>query len=194
MSLKSNDSSMRGILPQRRTETLHAGRESIPGARYFVTFATIKREPWLQSTFAIKAMLTALLAWHDENDGLLLAGCVMPDHVHMLFRLGPQLNVGRCVARWKSQVRRACGYTGGWQRDFWEHRIRPDEEFEAYGLYLFLNPYRAGLINADQSWSGWICPEPAQFRFSNALHEGGIPPKEWLDWPEERFENLKVGG
>jgi putative transposase len=177
----------------RQTGRLHHGRVSDAGAVYFVTFVTADRRPWLATEHACGASLEVLRTWHFEGDGTVLAATVMPDHIHVLFQLGKRLPVGRCVSRWKAQTRRACGYLGAWQRDFWEHQVRPDDPWEDYGLYLFLNPYRAGLIPRSAAWPGWWIPEPRYFRFMALLGSKGEPPEEWIKWPEARFAGLAVG-
>ena len=118
---------------------------------------------------------------------------VMPDHVHVLCIPGKKLTIGRCISRWKNQTTRASGYAGKWQRDFWEHRIRSSETIEDYGLYMLLNPYRAGLVAAGCSWLGWWLPDSKLFHFSAALDASGSPPREWLEYPSERFEDLALG-
>jgi REP element-mobilizing transposase RayT len=140
-----------------------------------------------------EAVLETLRTWHDEKDGRIIAATIMPDHIHVLFELGVRLTVGRCVARWKADVRRKTSYAEGWQRDFWEHRVRNDEQWEDYGLYMFLNPYRASLIRRDESWPWWWAPEPKHFSFTQMLDSRGAPPTEWMDWPEDRWAGLKVG-
>ncbi len=154
---------------------------------------TQDRTPWLRDPKSATAVLTALRAWHAERDGSILAATVMPDHAHVLFELGRRLTVGQCVARWKSAVRRAVNFTAEWQRDLWERRLRPAEPAEDYALYIFMNPYRARLVPASETWSsGWL-PDPELFRFTGALDSDGTPPSEWLDWPENRFSHLTTG-
>ena len=180
-------------LPVRQTQRLHRGRLSARGAAYFVTFVTKDREPWLDTQTARESVLTVWREWHLEGDGVVLAVVVMPDHVHVLFRIGAKLTIGRCVSRWKSQALKATGYLGKWQRDFWEHRIRSGDSIEDYGLYMFLNPYRAGLISSGSSWPGWWLPNAAAFKFASALDHDGGPPMEWLNFSAERFERLALG-
>jgi REP element-mobilizing transposase RayT len=179
--------------PDRLTDRLHAGRISASGARYFVTFVTADRKPWLKTAASAQAALETLRFWHEENDGRILAVTVMPDHLHVLFELGTRLTLGRCLARWKASTRHKIDYAEDWQRDFWEHRVREDERWEDYGLYIFLNPYRAGLISRGEAWPWWWVPEPKVFSFMQALDSRGAPPSEWIDWPEDRFAGLKVG-
>ena len=117
----------------------------------------------------------------------------MLDHVHVLFSPGDLLSVGQCVARWKAEVSRKVFRRDEWQRDFWDHRIRPDEKEEGYAFYMFLNPYRAGLIEPRQTWPGWWAPDPKRFSFLAALDAQGVPPKEWMNWPAEKFAGLATG-
>lgn len=178
---------------RRATQLLYVGRVSAAGAIYFVTFVTERRIPWLAAPESCAAMLEALRAWHREGDGSVLAATVMPDHVHVLFTLGTRLDVGRCVSRWKAEGRRLAGYAGAWQRDFWEHRLRSPEQEEEYALYIYLNPYRAGVVAKTAAWPGWWAPEPKRFRFFGILGAGGEPPGEWISWPDERFAALNTG-
>jgi REP element-mobilizing transposase RayT len=152
----------------------------LPAVRYFATFVTHERKPWLLPAVAGMTCpsLDALRAWHGEGDGAVLAATIMPDHVHVLFHLGTRLTVGQCMGRWKSVARKIAGYEGGWQRDFWEHRLRADESAEDYALYIFLNPYRAGLLPIaglgggcgrlmDRSTRSRACLDPREHRRPN---------------------------
>ena len=154
---------------------------------------TAHRQPWLKQPAGARAVLSALQSWHVAGDGRIYAATVMPDHVHVLFELGQTLPLGRCVARWKAESRRQIAYAGAWQRDFWEHLVRPDESWEDYGLYLFLNPYRAGLLRAGGAWPWWWAPEPSLFRFAGSLDASGAPPAAWLDDYDARLSNLATG-
>lgn len=179
--------------PRRRTDELHKGRHPVPGARYFVTFVTQARVPWLRDASCAEAILAALRSWHDERDGVILCATVMPDHVHVLFELGQKLTTGQCVGRWKSEARRAIRYRHDWLRDFYEHHLRVEEAAEDYALDVFLNPYRARLVAAEQVWPYWWTPDMGRFRFSTQLNVDGTPPREWIDWPEDRFDHVAAG-
>jgi hypothetical protein len=100
--------------------------------------------------------------------------------------------LARPLRFYKADVRRHIAYAEAFQRDFGEHRLRPNEEAEEYALYAFLNPFRARLVQWDEQWPGWFSPEPNRFRFLN-LFQNGMPPREWADWPEDRFGTLQVG-
>jgi len=180
-------------LPVRQTDNLHKGRLSIAGAQYFITLVARHRKPWLTDLRAREATLAVLRSWHAEDQGRVLAATVMPDHVHVLFELGDPLTVGQTIARWKAETRKGIEYAEDFQRDFWEHMLLKAEDIEDYALYVFLNPYRAGLLSAGHSWSGWLAPVPGLFRFTAALDGKGAPPREWIEWPDERFAGLAHG-
>lgn len=182
-----------GPLLVRQTGQLHTRRSSEPEARYFVTLVTRGREPWLGVKSHAEATLGVMQDWHREGDGLLLAATIMPDHAHVLFELGRRLTVGQCVGRWKTEARKATGYTEEWQRDFWEHRLRAEEDAEEYALYTFLNPYRARLVGAGETWPWWWAPEMRRFKFAELLGSKAVPPQEWIDWPDERFAGVSAG-
>ncbi len=122
----------------------------------------------------------ALLSVNRDTDVKLLASCVMPDHVHVLFTLGDRLPLGRVLAKVKSLARANGRAEWRWLDDAFERRLRPDEDTEDYGFYVFMNPYQAGLIPPNAPWPGWICPDVKAFRFCAKLRPGGLPQPEWL--------------
>ncbi len=179
--------------PIRQTGDLHKGRVSLAGANYFITMVTKGRRPWLASPDACRATLAVVQDWHAQKQGSVLAMTTMPDHIHVLFTLGVKSTVGQTIGRWKSAMRKETGYAEDFQRDFWEHMLRPGESVEDYALYVFLNAYRAGLVPYDRIWPGWWAPVPELFGFTSMLAPNGTPPLEWLDWPDERFAGLAHG-
>ena len=80
---------------------------------------------------------------------------LMPDHLHLV--VTPHLGRGitELVRSWKRHLARA--YRVPFQRNFFEHRIRSHENFQAHCLYVWLNPVRAGLVNRPEDWP-WVYP------------------------------------
>jgi putative transposase len=139
-------------LPQRKTARLRWGRITAAGADYFATLCTHARAPILTNdTIAIR-LLDALRQMHREVDIHLLAATIMPDHVHLLFTLGERLSYGRVIAKFKTLGRDQGRADWRWQKDGFEHQLRPHEKMEDYGFYVFMNPYRAGLIATCERW------------------------------------------
>ena len=113
----------------------------------------------------------------------------MPDHIHLLVRLGERVELAEVVRRCKGPLTPLLRAQGlGWQAGFHDHRLRPEEEVLPVFLYIFLNPYRAGLAQAGECWPGYRCCAEDWAWFA-ALTESGNPFPEWL----ERWEG-GVGG
>ncbi|MCX6938541.1 MAG: transposase [Verrucomicrobia bacterium] len=172
-----------GPLPHRQTARLLLGRISTPGATYFLTLCTALRAPVLLYPETLTALRAALSATFTETDPL-RAACVMPDHLHLIFTLGPRLSVGQIMGKFKTLSLRHAGAVWRWQLNGYEHRLRDNESEEDYAFYVYMNPYRAGLAPISGVWPAWICPEPNRYRFLAALKLDGTPPCEWLDEPD----------
>ncbi len=106
----------------------------------------------------------------------------MPDHVHVLFVLGQRLSLGKAIARLKSKTSAALAAVAPsleWERNFYDHHVRPAEDRLPLFLYIFLNPYRAGLCSRTESWRWYYCREEDWAWFKDWL-EAERPIPEWL--------------
>lgn len=180
------------MLPQRKTFHLHRGRLSIPGARYFLTVCTQRREPVFTQPVVARRALAALRTLEADHNIGLLAATLMPDHAHLLFTLGPTFTLGQTMAKFKNLARNRGREPWRWLDDGFEHRLRPDELAEDYAFYIFMNPYRARLVAMAGVWPWWLCPNAAHFRFLTHLHPDGTPPHEWLDQVEATARRIII--
>jgi REP-associated tyrosine transposase len=92
---------------------------------------------------------TALKHWDGERYRL-LAWCVMPNHVHVVFRLLPGEGLAAILSSWKSytakEANRILGRTGKfWEREYWDRLIRSEDHLERAIAYVESNPGKAGL-------------------------------------------------
>jgi len=83
---------------------------------------------------------------------LLYAWCIMPNHVHGLFRPLPGHTVAEVLQAWKSysakRANQILGRSGQfWQREYYDHIVRDEEEFYRIVRYIVENPRKAGLRN-----------------------------------------------
>lgn len=93
----------------------------------------------------------------DEKRYRLFAWCVMPNHVHVVARLFPGQTLATVVHSWKSfSAKRANRIlqTDGifWQREYYDHLIRSESEFERALLYVRENPSKARLKGWKWVW------------------------------------------
>ena len=168
-------------LPVRRTGDLLIGRQSIPGASYFLTLCETKRHPALLAPAVAQEIKRSLEHLHVSADFTLVAATVMPDHIHLLGTLGPRLALNRVVAKLKSSTRTVLGSRGlEWQENFYEHRLRDGNDLEPFARYIFLNPYRAKLLPLSAQWPLWWRWGDVRFEFEAMFAQTNSVPGAWL--------------
>jgi REP element-mobilizing transposase RayT len=111
----------------------------------------------------------------DQRRYRLFAWCVMPNHVHVLTRLFPGENLAVVVHSWKSfsakQANRILGARGAfWQREYYDHLIRGEDEFERAVGCVAENPAKANL----KRWK-WVWVRGRDAR-ATAAGDGGATP------------------
>jgi REP element-mobilizing transposase RayT len=168
------------------------GRISLPGARYFVTCCTQGRAATLAAPDEASRLLNVFGDLHACGDALFCAATVMPDHIHLLFTLGSRLCFAQVLGKLKSLGRAQGHVAWRWQENAFERQLRADESSENFGLYIFMNPYRAGLCSMRERWPWWFCPDPHELGFMDMLKPGGTPPTEWLTQAERIEARLKT--
>ncbi len=81
---------------------------------------------------------------------LVYAYCVMPDHVHLVLGPSERCDIVTFVGQFKNLAQRALWRLGVrgmvWQRSFFDHFLRADEQLETVVEYVLDNPIRAGLV------------------------------------------------
>jgi len=74
----------------------------------------------------------------------------MPDHVHGLFYFNGKKPMKGVISDWKRWTARQLGLT--WQKGFFDHRLRNEENAFAKRDYILNNPVRAGLVERSEDW------------------------------------------
>ncbi|HWF44840.1 MAG TPA: transposase [Candidatus Kapabacteria bacterium] len=94
-----------------------------------------------------------------EEEGIVTLWCftIMPNHVHLLFRLDKgvlrdamQLVKGRSAYDCNKLLARHGAF---WQHESYDHVVR-ESEFARIVRYILLNPVKAGLVKRWQDWPG----------------------------------------
>jgi len=88
----------------------------------------------------------------NGKDYRLIAWVVMPNHVHLVFKMLPDRSLSKAMHSLKSftakESNRLLGRTGlFWQREYYDRLIRNDAELERAVHYVRSNPEMAGLAN-----------------------------------------------
>ena len=123
---------------------------------YFVTFCAYKRSVSLASDDVHTAFV--LFARRAERKFNVAVGryVIMPDHVHLFVRGGPNFILGRWVGQLKQALAKAADLsreeTQIWQEGFFDHLMRSDESYSQKWNYVRQNPVRAGLVKSADDW------------------------------------------
>jgi len=148
-------------------------RNYVPGGTYFFTVVTHQRRPILASDLARRCIRSALGKIRSKNPFEIVAIVLMPDHLHAVWTLPPEdsdysLRWGQIKEEFTRAYLRGGGTEGErsvsrsrhreravWQRRFWEHTCRDEDDLKRCVDYIHWNPAKHGLVKriADYPWS-----------------------------------------
>ena len=123
---------------------------------YLITFCVASRVPVFTNPSVASIATTQLRSFRDAGLYYLYGFAVMPDHIHAVIRLrkiGVHLSkvVGSLRAAITIRVRRHIdGFE--WQRGYHEQIIHGVTECRQTVDYVLANPFRAGLVAADEQY------------------------------------------
>ena len=145
-------------------------RAFIAGGICFFTVVTNNRIPILCSEPGISVLADAFAIVKKENPFTLEAWVILPEHLHCLWVLPD--NDSYFSIRWRklkalftreflarggkeseiSASRNKRGERGIWQRRFWEHSIRNENDLFRHLDYIHYNPVKHGYVNCPMEW------------------------------------------
>jgi putative transposase len=98
------------------------------------------------------AILDSISFLHERKSWYPEMVLLMPDHLHMLvaFPWNEKLGMNHVISQWKRFI--ASSLSIKWQRDFFDHRIRSDQDHQSTWFYIRENPVRAGLVETYDQW------------------------------------------
>ncbi len=163
-------------------------RANAQGGTYFFTVVTFNRQPILCDEPVRKALRQAIQCTRKKLPFIIDGWCLLPDHLHCIWTL-PH-NDADFGARWgmiKRYVSKHCGSdpqykqvlpsskqkrgeSALWQRRFWEHQIRDENDYEQHMAYIHFNPVKHGYAQAAVDW-----PYSTFHRYL----QQGIYPRDW---------------
>ncbi len=121
-----------------------------------ITIATRKKQRIFSNQDLAHDFVALLRRQCEQNKIPLYAYCVMSDHVHLLISASEKEGIIEFVREIKSlstQMAWRHGYSGAiWQRSFYDHFLRKDEDCEMVANYIVHNPVRAGIV---QHWQNY---------------------------------------
>ena len=171
----------------------------VPGGCYFFTVSLLERHGNTLLVNRIDLLRDAVRRVRRSRPFAIDAWVVLPDHLHAVWTLPPDDD--DFSTRWRliktffarglprterlSRVRRADGERGLWQRRFWEHIIRDDEDYAAHMDYVHFNPVKHGLVASPADWP---------YSTFRACVSRGLYPPDWIGEAAKKMQAGERGG
>jgi putative transposase len=140
-------------------------RSFVEGGKYFFTLALKNRRENLL-VWHIDKLRAAVQTVRRSHPFLIDAWVVMPEHMHCIWTL-PEGDANYPL-RWRlikllfsralphtefvAQTAQARGERGIWQRRYWEHTIRDEDDFARHVAYIHFNPVKHGYVQRAVDW------------------------------------------
>ena len=133
----------------------------------FITISSYKKQPILESR--CKLIKESWKAAKEKFKFNISAYCILPDHIHYILELDNIFEYPKIIGfmKWyfsknidsdfKSpnflpDSKRKKKEKGVWQRRYYEHTIRNDEEFQVYTDYIHYNPVKHNWVKSVKDW------------------------------------------
>jgi putative transposase len=144
-----------------------------PGATYFFTVVTYSRQKILCLPESRDALRTAVEATRASYPFTIEAWVIQPDHIHCIWTMPESdFDYSKRWSIFKRKFTQRIKNTGiikmtsdrvpssrrkrmenpVWQRRFWEHMIRDQEDFNRHCDYIHYNPVKHGLVKNPGEW------------------------------------------
>jgi REP element-mobilizing transposase RayT len=142
-----------------------------PWGKYAVSFSTKDRRPL--SPVDRDCALQSILYAHEHGQYELYVGCVMPDHVHLLFEPQIKEDGGGKSIFWSlteilqgiksssaHRINKALGKQGAvWESESFDRLIRSEADLQEKFHYICRNPWDAGVAQPTEHYPWLWTPE-----------------------------------
>ncbi len=143
-------------------------RAKQPGGSYFFTLVTHNRRSFLCKAENIALLRDSFYRVMQKHPFVIDAIVILPNHLHCILTL-PQDDADfstrwrlikswfsrRCDRKYQGEVptsRQSKQEKAVWQRRFWEHLIRDEQDFINHVNYIHYNPVHHGLVSCPKDW------------------------------------------
>ncbi len=145
-------------------------RNFVPGGTYFFTVVTAQRRPILTTDLGRRCLREAIHEVKTKFAFSIHAMVLLPDHFHTIWILprgdsgfptrmrrikteftNRYLALGGCETK-TSESRIKKQERGVWQRRYWEHTIRDEDDLNHCTDYIHWNPCKHNLVEFPRDW------------------------------------------
>ena len=143
-------------LPARKRIRLAPDVDVYEGPRAFnVAVSTAYRRPLFSDESTVNLCLSALAEAGTREGIEVLAYCFMPDHLHLLLEAQEGGNLIRFMKAFKQTSAYRYRQTFDqplWQKGYYDHILRKEEDVRGVAQYIRENPVRAGLVDSPDEY------------------------------------------
>jgi len=176
-------------------------RADIPGGTYFFTVNTFRRQAILIHDRVPSALRQAIESVKHAYPFSIEAWVLLPDHMHCIWKL--PLGNADFSLRWamiKRYVTKECSSMtevnalsesrqkrkegAFWQRRFWEHAIRDEEDLRRHMDYIHWNPVKHGYVKQVKDW---------RYSSFHRFVTEGVYPENWGGIEETTIDESQYG-
>ncbi|EAZ90110.1 REP-associated tyrosine transposase [Crocosphaera chwakensis] len=158
------------------------------GSTIFLTIVTYQRVPLFKNSDYITKLRIAVSQVKKEKPFDILGAVILPDHLHFIWSLPKHdSNYSQLISRMKVLFTRSIGRqlrsvnnipesrrkhreSNVWQRRFWEHTIRNEQDLKTHLDYIHYNPVKHRLVS---------CPHHWEYSSFHQWVKRGFYPLEW---------------
>lgn len=167
-------------LPDSGYAALRRFRHSAPQTEYFLTFNLRERDGSARLHDLRDGVFAEAFRLESAGHWLVRTMVVMPDHLHLLVVLLGDCELSKVIRSLRGRLAPLLRLNAlHWQDGFYDRRLREQDDRAPIFLYIFLNPYRAGLIERNERWPAYYC-RPEDWAWFGELTDADCPMPEWL--------------
>ena len=173
-------------------------RARTPGGTFFFTVVTYRRRPVFDQPECRRLLREVVQEVREHHPFTIDAWVLLPEHMHCIWTLPREsfdfsirwslIKSGFSrrakslyhVDEWMNDSKHKHRETTIWQRRFWEHQIRNEEEYQVYMDYAHFNPVKHGWVGRVVDW-----PHSTFHRYVRL----GIYPENWGGAMHEEAEH-----
>ncbi|MHB9075213.1 MAG: REP-associated tyrosine transposase [Desulfobaccales bacterium] len=163
-------------------------RSTKPGGTFFFTVVTYRRRKILAKSFSRIFLREAISKVRREYPFTIEAWVLLPDHLHCIWTLpegdrdfskrwglikagfSQRVKPFLYMDAWMTESKERHRESIVWQRRFWEHQIRNEEDLHKHLDYIHFNPVKHKLVTSPMDW-----PYSTLHRY---VHQG-LYPANW---------------
>jgi len=125
-----------------------------------INMCTRNKKPLINGREVMNTVKDRIIALLHSREGVVYAYVIMPNHIHLLIFLGQWGSPGEYVRALKGNIsavlRNERGIHNVWQKGYYDHVMRSEEDVKVVAEYIVNNPLRKELVDdrRDYVWYG----------------------------------------